>query len=238
MGEQSKQLMHKRQKTSHQNSSLRPICIKSGVCAVECQDKHVYIFPTQDLSRDLEHHVQGTGAAFTSAHPPTGEVTLQSFHDSFDDIVASSHALAEEYKQREYTVCCELELSDTELAAIHRMRLSPVTIRVHTYILELTPCEGCTYPGRYIGKTQSLTMRIHHHEAGTGAKFSKVHPMTGIHKILLDGGETYESSRQHEDAVTLKTMKEYIERYGSDAWQSVRGGSFTALVMAKPHEID
>jgi predicted GIY-YIG superfamily endonuclease len=229
--------MFKRQKTTHQNSSLRPITISSAVCAVECEDEHVYIFPSQDLSRDLEHHAQGTGSIFTMTHPPTGDLKVRMFNNSYEDIVESSSALAEEYKQNGYTVCCELDLTDADLAAIHRMRLAPVTIRCHTYILELTPRTGCEYPGRYIGKTQSLTMRIHHHKAGTGAKFSKENPMIGVHKLLLSGGKTYESSRQHEDAVTLKTMKEYIETYGTDGWQSVRGGSFTALSMNRPHQL-
>ena len=43
-------------RATQKNSSLRPIDVQTSIAAVECADNHVYIFPTQDLSRDLCHH--------------------------------------------------------------------------------------------------------------------------------------------------------------------------------------
>jgi predicted GIY-YIG superfamily endonuclease len=222
---------HKRRKL---NSSLRPIQVRSAVCAVECENSHCYVFATQDISRDLMHHVQGSGAPFTIEHAPTGRVAVKMFED---DLEATACTMAAEYVDRGWLVVNEFDLSAEVLVQIYRMRLRPVLLKVQTYILETTPLQGCTYTGRYIGKTQNLSLRLPHHWNKTGANWTKVHPPLSIAAILLEGGSTAEEVVDHENKVTLKLMKEYIEEHGPDGWRSVRGGVWTELNMSKPHEL-
>jgi predicted GIY-YIG superfamily endonuclease len=214
--------------------SLRPIQVRSAVCAVECENNHCYVFATQDISRDLMHHVQGSGAPFTVEHAPTGRVAVKMFED---DLEATACTMAAEYVDRGWLVVNEFDLSAEVLVQIYRMRLRPVLLKVQTYILETTPLQGCTYTGRYIGKTQNLSLRLPHHWNKTGANWTKVHPPLSIAAILLEGGSTAEEVVDHENKVTLKLMKEYIEEHGPDGWRSVRGGVWTELNMSKPHEL-
>ena len=144
---------------SHKNSSLRPMAVSSAVIALECADKHVYIQASQDLSRDLCHHEQGTGSLFTKQHPFTGNIlTVEMFSD---DLQQSASRLAEEYIAKGYSVCNEFELAAEELAEILVMRMQPVTLTVQTYVLLCKPLAGNDYCTVYVGKTMNLTARIY-----------------------------------------------------------------------------
>jgi len=125
--------MHKRQKITHKNSSLRPMTVSSAVIALECTDNNVYIQASQDLSRDLCHHEQRTGSPFTREHQFTGTILAVELFS--DDMQQSASRLAEEYIAKGYSVCNEFELAAEQLAEILVMRMQPVTLTVQTYVL-------------------------------------------------------------------------------------------------------
>eukprot|EP01049_Picozoa_sp_SAG25_P001581 SAG25_NODE_73_length_17157_cov_11.762575_6_plen_230_part_00 len=223
--------MAKRFKYNNKNSSLRPIQVTSTVCAVECADNHCYIFATQDISRDLCHHMQGSGAPFTIDHTPTGRVSVKMFETNLE---ATAESMAAEYMERGYNVMNEFELSTEDLAQVYRMRLAPVSLKVQTYILETTALPGCSYTGRYIGKTQNLSLRLPHHWNETGARWTKTYKPLSVIAILLDGGDTAEEVKKHENKITLDTMRAYIQNYGPDGWRSIRGGDYVDVNMNFP----
>lgn len=219
----------------HKNSSLRPMPISSCVVVLECANMHAYIQPSQDLSRDLCHHEQGTGAPFTQTHRFTGTILeIEMFPGSLEE---TASRLAEEYKQHGYSVCNETEQSPEILGQTLLMRLRPVTLTVQTYVLTCEPKQDTTYPCIYVGKTMNLTARIIQHSQGTAAHFTRQHRLIKVQSILLCGGSTAEEVVLHETALTLQHMRKHIENYGEDAWDSVRGGRYTALTMGKPWEL-
>ena len=227
--------MYKRQKMSHKNSSLRPMAVSSAVIALECADKHVYIQASQDLSRDLCHHEQGTGSLFTKQHPFTGNIlTVEMFSD---DLQQSASRLAEEYIAKGYSVCNEFELAAEELAEILVMRMQPVTLTVQTYVLLCEPLAGNDYCTVYVGKTMNLTARILQHWQGTAAHWTGQHKPIRVEKIIMCGGSTAEEVVQHETEFTIEYMRESMTNHGDEAWSSVRGGKYTALQMGKPYEL-
>jgi predicted GIY-YIG superfamily endonuclease len=176
---------NKRQKTN--NSSLNPIRLQTSLCAVECEDEDgfefCYIQPSQDLSRDLMHHLQGSGSPYTQTYKPTGKVGIKLF---VTDVEAESKALAEEYKAKDFSVFSELEQTDAYIAQCMRMRLAPVDLLVQTYVLECEPLANCNYTGRYIGNTQNLSLRIPHHFNRTGANWTKLHKPIGVFEVICD----------------------------------------------------
>ena len=82
---------------------------------------------------------------FTVEHPPTGRVSVKMFETNLE---ATAESMAAEYMERGYIVMNEFELSTEILAQIYRMRLSPVLLKVQTYILETTALPGCTLGAR------------------------------------------------------------------------------------------
>jgi predicted GIY-YIG superfamily endonuclease len=178
----------KRQKTAHKNSSLRPMNVSSVVVALECADKHVYIQATQDLSRDLCHHVQGTGALFTRVHAFTGTVlAVEMFSDNLQQ---TASRLAEVYVANGHFVCNEFELPPCEVVEIARMRLEPVRVTVQTYVLLCTPLPDNDFCTVYVGKTMNLTARLLQHWQGTAAHWTGQHKPLRVEKILMHGGDT------------------------------------------------
>eukprot|EP01047_Picozoa_sp_COSAG01_P011429 COSAG01_NODE_500_length_16223_cov_42.586988_3_plen_255_part_00 len=217
-------------RTTQKNSSLRPIDVQTSIAAVECANNHVYIFPTQDLSRDLCHHMQGSGSPFTVTHQPTGKVAVRMFISDLEDVAREMVAA---YASRNYTVQNEFDLSADAILQVYHMRLQPVRLTVQTYVLETTALPGVSYTGRYVGKTQNLSLRLPHHWAGTGARWTRLHKPLTVASISLDGGDTAEQ-REHENMITLQLMREYITQYGEDAWKSIRGGDYTDVHMSHP----
>jgi predicted GIY-YIG superfamily endonuclease len=227
--------MNKRQKTSHKNSSLRPMAVSSAVIALECTDKHVYIQATQDLSRDLCHHEQGTGSPFTKQHPFTGNIlTVEMFSK---DLQHTASRLAEEYIAKGCSVCNEFEMDAEELAEIFVMRMQPVTLTVQTYVLLCEPLPEKDYCTVYIGKTMNLTARILQHWQGTAAHWTSQHKPIRVEKLILSGGSSAEEVIQHETKLTLEYMREWMTKHGEDAWHSIRGGKYTSLQLGKPYEL-
>jgi predicted GIY-YIG superfamily endonuclease len=218
-------------RTTQKNSSLRPIDVQTSIAAVECANNHVYIFPTQDLSRDLCHHMQGSGSPFTVAHAPTGKVAVRMF---VKDLENTTREMVAAYASCNYTVQNEFDLSADAILQVYRMRLQPVRLTVQTYVLETTALPNVSYNGRYVGKTQNLSLRLPHHWAGTGARWTRLHKPLTVANISMAGGDTAEEVSQHEDMVTLNLMQEYIDTYGEDGWRSVRGGRFTEAYMSHP----
>jgi predicted GIY-YIG superfamily endonuclease len=218
-------------RTTQKNSSLRPIDVQTSIAAVECANNHVYIFPTQDLSRDLCHHMQGSGSPFTVAHAPTGKVAVRMF---VTDLENAAREMVAAYASRDYTVQNEFDLSADAILQVYRMRLQPVRLTVQTYVLETTALPGVSYTGRYVGKTQNLSLRLPHHWVGTGARWTRLHKPVGVASISLVGGDTAEQVSEHEDAVTLNLMQEYIDTYGEDGWRSIRGGRWVEAYMSHP----
>jgi predicted GIY-YIG superfamily endonuclease len=125
-------LMYKRQKTTHKNSSLRPMSVTSAIVALECADRHVYIQASQDLSRDLCHHEQDTGSPFTKEHKFTGTILAVEMFP--DDLQQAAFRMAEEYIAKGFSVCNEFTLSADELGEVLLMRLQPVAVTVQTYV--------------------------------------------------------------------------------------------------------
>ena len=221
--------------SAHKNSSLRPMPITSCVVVLECANKHAYIQPSQDLSRDLCHHEQGTGAPYTQKHRFTGTILqIEMFPDNIQE---TASRLAAEYKHNGYSVCNETDQTPEILGQTLLMRLQPVTLTVQTYVLTCEPRQSTTYPCIYVGKTMNLTARLIQHWQGTAAHFTREYKPQKVESILLCGGSTAEEVIQHETALTLHHMRNYIQKHGEDAWESVRGGRYTALTMGKPYEL-
>eukprot|EP01043_Picozoa_sp_COSAG02_P049855 COSAG02_NODE_5054_length_4687_cov_7.076504_3_plen_263_part_00 len=232
-----KQMMYgnKRQKTTHKNSSLRPIEVHSAVVVLECQDKHAYIQTSQDLSRDLCHHAQKTGSPFTRDHPFTGKIlSLNMFPGNLNETCT---AMAAEYIALGYTVCNEMECSPDVLATTFLMRMEPVLVSVQTYVLRCNPRPNTEYDTIYIGKTQNLSSRLMQHWTGTAAHWTREHKPIEVIEILMSGGSSYEEVYRHETELTLNYMRDCMKEHGPDAWGSVRGGKYTAIHMGKPHEL-
>ena len=51
------------------------------------------------------------------------------------------------------------------------------------------------------------------------------------------GGSSAEEVIAHETQLTLEYMREWMTKHGEDAWNSIRGGKFTALQMGKPYDL-
>jgi predicted GIY-YIG superfamily endonuclease len=218
-------------RTTQKNSSLRPIDVQTSIAAVECVDNHVYIFPTQDLSRDLCHHMQGSGSPFTVTHRPTGTVSVRMF---VTDLENAAREMVEAYASRGFITQNEFDLSADAILQVYRMRLRPVRLTVQTYVLETTALPGVGYTGCYVGKTQNLSLRLPHHWAGTGARWTRLHKPLTVTSISMEGGDTADEVSAHENMITLQLMREYITQYGEDSWKSVRGGDYTDVHMSHP----
>ena len=149
----------------------------------------------------------------------------------------TAQRLAEEYKQQGYLVCNETDQPPDILGQTLLMRLQPVTLTVQTYVLTCEPRQGTTYPCVYVGKTMNLTARLIQHWQSTAAHFTREHKPIKVESILMCGGSSAEEVVKHETALTLQHMRQHIQRYGQDAWESVRGGRYTALTMGRPYEL-
>jgi predicted GIY-YIG superfamily endonuclease len=99
--------------------------ISSALLAIECADQHCYIFATQDMSKAISHHLQGSGSPFTVKHKPTGKVTARMFET---DLQSTARVMAEEYATHGWIVQNEFELSADELVSVYHMQLQPVRV--------------------------------------------------------------------------------------------------------------
>ena len=209
--------------------------VKSAVVALECAGRHVYIQASQDLSRDLCHHEQGTGAPFTKDHKFTGTIlTVEMFPD---DLQQAAFRMAEEYIAKGFSVCNEFTLSADELGEVLLMRLQPVAVTVQTYVLYCSPLAGVDYCSVYVGKTMNLTARLQQHWDGTAAHWTREHKPVRVENILMCGGSSAEEVVAHETELTLEYMREWMTKHGDVAWASIRGGKYTSLQLGKPHEL-
>ena len=218
------------------NSSLNPITLKTWLYAIECENDHVYIALTHDITKDIALHMQGNGAPFTREHPPLQPCTVTHVQMDLENRKndADARLLAEQIHATGKTVCCECDASDAELAATFRMRLSDVTIKATLYEAEVKPSPGCDYNGSYIGVSNNWSMRGQQHRDGSGSNFTHDRGLTS--KWLswqFDCGETQHRIKTAENEFTESTMRSFNQRHGSDGWKSVRGGDYTAVDINK-----
>jgi predicted GIY-YIG superfamily endonuclease len=215
------------------NSSLQPITLQTWLYAIACENDHVYVALTHDLTKDVALHMQGHGSPYTRAHRPMSVTHVQTDIQSRkteDD----ARALADELRETGKGVFCECDAPDSVLAATFRMRLHDVTIKASLYELEVLPIPGCDYNGSYIGVSNHMSMRGQQHRDGTGSNFTAAHGITG--KILswqFDCGDTKQAIKQAENNKTQQTMQALNTYFGEDAWKSVRGGDYCNLDPAK-----
>ena len=114
------------------------------------------------------------------------------------------------------------------------MSLNPLFVRPLTYVLETEPVQGTTYPGIYVGSTMNMNQRWAQHCCGFGSKFCRVHKPVRIRAVHCCDASDARAVMRYENELTLTLMREYIQKYGPNGWQSVRGGDHCCLHMAKP----
>jgi len=214
------------------NSSLNPIALQTWLYAIQCENDHVYVALTHDITKDIASHMQGNGAPFTRKHLPVQPCTVthveMDLNDRKNDIDA--RLLAEQIRATGKIVFCESDASDADIAATFRMRLSDVTVRATLYEAEVRPGPGCDYNGSYIGVSNNWSMRGQQHRDGSGSNFTHDRGLTGKWlSWMFDCGETQCAIKSVENECTEATMRGFNQRHGTDGWKSVRGGDYTAL---------
>ena len=117
--------------------------------------------------------------------------------------------------------------------------LQALTLHPWVYVLRCAPRDGTDYPTLYVGATLNAHQRITQHFTGTGARFTRTHKPAAVHELHVDVGDETESVLQREQRITLHHMREYVTRYGDDAWRSVAGAGYTMphQMAGRPREL-
>ena len=117
--------------------------------------------------------------------------------------------------------------------------MKALTIHPWVYVLLCAPREGTDYPTLYVGATLNALQRITQHFTGTGARFTQIHKPAAVHELHVDVGDETETVLQREQRITLHHMREYVTRYGEDAWRSVAGAGYTMphRMAGRPREL-
>jgi len=114
------------------------------------------------------------------------------------------------------------------------MSLNALFVKPLTYVIETEPIRGTDYNGRYIGSTLNLNQRWCQHNCGFGSKFCKQNKPIRLVSVHCPKANDAMGVMCYENELTLSIMREYIQKYGPDGWQSVRGGDYCRLHMSKP----
>jgi predicted GIY-YIG superfamily endonuclease len=215
------------------NSSLNPITLQTWLYAIECENDHVYVALTHDITKDIALHMQGHGSPYTRTHTPLHVTHVQADLES-RKTETDARALADQIRKTGKDVFCECDATDDILAATFRMRLHDVTIKASLYELEVLPIPGCDHNGSYIGVSNHMSMRGQQHRDGSGSQFTAAHGITGkIVSWQFDCGDTQQAIKQAENNKTEHTMRAFNAEHGPDGWKSVRGGDYCNIDPAK-----
>ena len=117
--------------------------------------------------------------------------------------------------------------------------LRPITLHPWVYVLRCAPRDGTNYPTLYVGVTLNAHQRITQHFTGSGARFTQTHHPVAVEAVHVDVGDREETVLQREQRITLQHMRDYITRYGEDAWRSVAGSGYSMphLMEGRPRDL-
>ena len=117
--------------------------------------------------------------------------------------------------------------------------LQSIVLHPWVYVLRCKPRDGTNYPTLYVGATLNCHQRITQHFGGNGARFTQIHHPVAVEAIHVDVGDAGETVLQREQRITLQHMRDYITRYGEDAWRSVAGAGYTMphQMAGRPREL-